>query len=56
MPDTPTPGPPLPEHPELREIALAIDPEAIAYTPLAELEGVGAKAIRDAGAIPVAEL
>lgn len=36
--------------------ATGIDPDAIAYTPLAELEGVSDKAIRDAGAISVAEL
>jgi len=30
-----------------------IDPDAIAYTPLGELEGASEKAIRDAGAIPV---
>jgi class 3 adenylate cyclase len=33
--------------------ATQIDPDAIAYTPLGELEGAGDKAIRDAGAIPV---
>jgi class 3 adenylate cyclase len=31
-----------------------IDPDAIAYTPLGELDGASDKAIRDAGAIPVA--
>jgi len=30
-----------------------LDPEAIAYTPLGELDGASDKAIRDAGAIPV---
>jgi class 3 adenylate cyclase len=34
--------------------ATRIDPNAIAYTPLGELEGASDKAIRDAGAIPVA--
>ena len=34
--------------------AIQIDPDAIAYTPLGELEGASDKAIRDAGAIPVA--
>lgn len=33
-----------------------IDPDAIAYTPLGELDGATEKAIRDAGAIPVAEI
>ncbi len=33
--------------------ATGIDPEAIAYTPLVELDGASAKAIRDAGAIPL---
>ena len=33
--------------------ATGIDPDAIAYTPLGELEGASEKAIRDAGAIPV---
>jgi class 3 adenylate cyclase len=36
--------------------AVAIDPETIAYTPLGELEDASEKAIRDAGAIPVAVL
>ena len=36
--------------------ATGVDPEAIAYTPLAEIEGAGEKAIRDAGAIPVAAI
>lgn len=36
--------------------ALAIDPNSIAYTALAELAGVSDKAIRDAGSIPVAAL
>ena len=34
--------------------AAGIDPDTIGYTPLAELEGVSDKAIRDAGAIAVA--
>jgi class 3 adenylate cyclase len=33
--------------------ATGLDPDGIAYTPLAELGGVSDKAIRDAGAIPV---
>jgi class 3 adenylate cyclase len=33
--------------------ATGLDPDGIAYTPLAELDGVSDKAIRDAGAIPV---
>ncbi len=33
--------------------ATGLDPDALAYTPLAELDGVSDKAIRDAGAIPV---
>jgi class 3 adenylate cyclase len=36
--------------------AIGIDPDAIAYTPLGELDGAGEKAIRDAGAIPVAHI
>jgi class 3 adenylate cyclase len=36
--------------------ATGIDPGAVAYVPLAELEGAGEKAIRDAGAIAVARL
>jgi class 3 adenylate cyclase len=36
--------------------ATGIDPDAIAYTPLGELEGASEKAIRDAGAIPVAAI
>ena len=36
--------------------AAGIDPEAIGYTPLAELDGVSDKMIRDAGAIAVAQL
>jgi hypothetical protein len=44
------PGPsPLPEHPDLRDIAV----DAIAYSTLGELAGVSDKAIRDAGTIPV---
>jgi class 3 adenylate cyclase len=34
--------------------ATGLDPDTIAYTPLGELDGVGEKEIRDAGAIPVA--
>jgi class 3 adenylate cyclase len=30
-----------------------LDPDAIAYTPLGELDGASDKVIRDAGAIPV---
>jgi len=33
--------------------ATGLDPDAIAYTPLGELDGASEKAIRDAGAIPV---
>jgi class 3 adenylate cyclase len=33
--------------------AVGVDPNAIAYTPLGEVEGAGEKTIRDAGAIPV---
>jgi class 3 adenylate cyclase len=36
--------------------ATCIDPDAIAYTPLAELDGATDKGIRDAGAIPLAEI
>ncbi len=36
--------------------ATGVEPDAIAYTPLAELDGAGEKAIRDAGAIPVAQI
>lgn len=36
--------------------ATGIDPDAITYTPLGELEGASDKAIRDAGAIPVAAI
>jgi class 3 adenylate cyclase len=36
--------------------ATGIDPDAISYTLLGEVEGAGAKAIRDAGAIPVTEI
>lgn len=36
--------------------ATGLDPDAIGYTPLGELDGVSAKAIRDAGAIAVAEI
>jgi class 3 adenylate cyclase len=37
-------------------IATGIDPDAVAYTPLGELDGVSDKAVRDAGAIPVANI
>ena len=33
--------------------ASGLDPDAIAYTPLGELEGASDKAVRDAGAIAV---
>ena len=33
-----------------------VDPDAIDYVPLGELDGAGAKAVRDAGTIPVARL
>lgn len=33
-----------------------VDPDEVSYTPLGELEGAGEKAVRDAGAIPVAEI
>ncbi len=36
--------------------AVGIDPDAIDYVPLGELDGAGAKAVRDAGTIPVATL
>jgi class 3 adenylate cyclase len=36
--------------------AIGIDPDAIDYVPLGELEGAGAKAVRDAAGIPVAEI
>ena len=36
--------------------ATGVDPDEIAYTPLGELEGASEKAIRDAGAIPVAAI
>jgi class 3 adenylate cyclase len=36
--------------------ATRIDPDAIDYVPLGELEGASEKAVRDAGAIPVAEV
>ena len=36
--------------------ATRLDPDAIAYTPLGELDGASEKAIRDAGAIPVAPI
>jgi class 3 adenylate cyclase len=36
--------------------AIGIDPDAIAYTPLGELDGASDKAIRDAGAIAVVSL
>ena len=37
-------------------LSTGIDSDAIAYTPLAELVGVSDKAIRDAGAISVADI
>jgi class 3 adenylate cyclase len=36
--------------------ASGVDPDAVSYTLLGELEGASDKAIRDAGAIPVAEI
>ena len=36
--------------------ATGLDPDAIAYTPLGDLDGASDKAIRDAGAIPVAAI
>lgn len=36
--------------------AVGLDPDAIAYTPLAELPGLSEKAIRDAGSIAVARI
>jgi class 3 adenylate cyclase len=36
--------------------ATGVDPDGIDYVPLGELEGAGEKEVRDAGAIPVAEL
>ena len=36
--------------------AAGVDPEGVAYTPLGELDGVSDKAIRDAGAIAVAQI
>jgi class 3 adenylate cyclase len=36
--------------------ASGVDPDAVSYTPLGELEGAGEKAVRDAGTIPVAEI
>jgi class 3 adenylate cyclase len=36
--------------------ATGIDPDGIDYRPLGELEGASEKAVRDAGAIPVAEI
>ena len=33
--------------------ATGLEPDALVYTPLAELDGVSDKAVRDAGAIPV---
>ncbi len=37
-------------------VATGIDPDAVAYTTLGELDGVSDKAVRDAGAIPVANI
>jgi class 3 adenylate cyclase len=42
--------------PEADCTALGIDPGALAYRTLARLEGASEKAVRDAGAIPVAEI
>ena len=36
--------------------ATGLDPDAIAYTPLGELDGISGDAIREAGAIPVAAI
>jgi class 3 adenylate cyclase len=36
--------------------ATGLDPDAVAYTPLGELDGASAKAVRDAGAIPVTSI
>ncbi len=36
--------------------ATGVDPDALAYAPLGELDGASDKAIRDAGAIPVTEI
>lgn len=36
--------------------AIDLDPDALVYTPLGELDGASAKAIRDAGAIPVTSI
>ena len=36
--------------------ATGLDPDALAYTPLAELDGVSDKAVRDAGTIPVTRI
>ena len=33
-----------------------VDPDALAYTPLGELDGASDKAIRDAGTIPVTKI
>lgn len=42
--------------PESGATALGIDPAALAYRTLAQLEGASEKAVRDAGAIPVAAI
>jgi class 3 adenylate cyclase len=36
--------------------ATGLDPDAVAYTPLGELDGVSDKAVRDAGTIPVTNI
>lgn len=42
--------------PDDRAAAVEIDPAALSYRALAQLEGASEKAVRDAGAIPVAEI
>jgi class 3 adenylate cyclase len=42
--------------PEVDCAALGIDPGALSYRTLAQLEGASEKAVRDAGAIPVAAI
>jgi class 3 adenylate cyclase len=37
-------------------LATGVDPDAVTYTPLGELDGANDKAIRDAGAIPVTSI
>jgi hypothetical protein len=36
--------------------ATGLDPDAVAYEPLGELDGASVKAVRDAGAIPVTSI